>query len=206
MQGITNAYWLNSDAESQPARRLPQVDSDAAKKPFKLDPVMMIGGGLLAVGAIGSLIGVIFFSVFGAKAWNDMQEETRRNVGSIASGISSDLNTITTGQGPSHSQAPQRASAEAPPARRPPSDSGPTIKTFRLEVGKATFRLQKNGWNELKVECNNGLIAETRWRPNPADEFGYDIAEPTVNQTTNRLAVMILLRGIIANYMNGKYD
>lgn len=79
---IANPYWLNQDT---PANANTAADPAKIKKPFKLDPVMLIGGGLLGIGGLGALFGLLYFTVFSANAWNDMQEETRRNIDAISS-------------------------------------------------------------------------------------------------------------------------
>lgn len=60
--------------------------------------------------------------------------------------------------------------------------------------------------SHIKVECNNGLTIDADWKRNALNEFGYDIYEPEVNITSNKLSVMILARGVIASYLNGEYD
>jgi len=56
------------------------------------------------------------------------------------------------------------------------------------------------------VECNNGLTIDADWKRNALNEFGYEIYEPEVNITTDKLSVMILARVVIASYLNGEYD
>jgi hypothetical protein len=82
----------------------------------------------------------------------------------------------------------------------------PKTKTVRLEVGEATFTLKPGGWSHVSVVCDNGLVASAEWRPNSANQFGYEIGEPKVNRNVNQMSVMLLLRRVIANYLNGEYD
>ena len=77
-----------------------------------------------------------------------------------------------------------------------------------IEAGSATITDRGTDSGEishLKLKCNNGLIINADWKRNPYNEFGYDLYEPTVSEDTNRLAVMLLVRGVIANYLNGYY-
>lgn len=77
-----------------------------------------------------------------------------------------------------------------------------------LEVGKAIITdrgVENDQTSHLNLKCNNGLIIDVDWNRNPYNEYGYDIYEPTVSEDTNRLAVMITVRGVIANYLNGRY-
>jgi hypothetical protein len=83
--------------------------------------------------------------------------------------------------------------------------TGAQTKRVQLEAGVATFTINRNGPHHLHVVFNSGLIADADWKENSLNDFGYDIYEPQVSQVTNKLALMIMLRGIIANYLNGKY-
>ena len=60
--------------------------------------------------------------------------------------------------------------------------------------------------SSVEISCNNGLIIKADWRRDPNTELGYSIYEPTVSRTTNHLAVMLLARGVIVDYLNGEYD
>ena len=82
----------------------------------------------------------------------------------------------------------------------------PRVKKVRLKVGIATITDDLSGTSHVCVECNNGLVIDADWRRNVANEFGYDIYEPSVNQDYNRLAVMTTARGVIAAYLRGEYD
>jgi len=80
-------------------------------------------------------------------------------------------------------------------------------KIVRLQAGKATITDKKsNGTSHVKIELDNGLVIDADWERNSFNDFGYDIGEPTINRTTNRLAIMVTARTVIANYLNGKYD
>jgi len=84
--------------------------------------------------------------------------------------------------------------------------TGKKVKTVQLKVGKATITDARSGTSHVRVECNNGLVINADWKRNGANEFGYDIYEPSVNQDTNRLVVMMTARGVIAAYLRGEYD
>lgn len=84
--------------------------------------------------------------------------------------------------------------------------TGKKVKTVHVKVGKATITDAGSGVSHIRVECNNGLVIDADWKRNPANDFGYDIYEPSVNQDYNRLAVMMTARGIIAAYLRGEYD
>jgi hypothetical protein len=80
-------------------------------------------------------------------------------------------------------------------------------KIVQIGVGKATITDKKgNGKSHVKIECNNGLVIDADWERNSFNDYGYDIYEPTINMTTNRLAVMLTARGVIASYLRGEYD
>ncbi len=80
-------------------------------------------------------------------------------------------------------------------------------KIVQIGAGKATITDKKgNGHSHVKIECNNGLVIDADWKRNRFNDYGYDIYEPRVNRTTNKLAVMITARGVIASYLRGEYD
>jgi len=83
--------------------------------------------------------------------------------------------------------------------------TGKKVKTVQLKVGTATITDARSGTSHVRVECNNGLVINADWKRNGANEFGYDIYEPSVNQDTNRLVVMMTARGVIAAYLRGEY-
>lgn len=84
---------------------------------------------------------------------------------------------------------------------------GPKVVEFDAKVGHVIITdREEKGPSHLKIECNNGLVVDADWKRNAGSEFGYDIYEPEVNKTYNRLAVMLIARGVIANYLNGKYE
>jgi hypothetical protein len=113
----------------------------------------------------------------------------------------------TTSDTPSQPATPQRSQSNGStsPSGLFGSVTGSETKRYVLEAGVATFTINRNGPHHLHVVFNSGLIAEADWKENPLNEFGYDIYEPQVSQDINKLALMIMLRGIIANYLNGKY-
>lgn len=82
-------------------------------------------------------------------------------------------------------------------------------KVKRVSVGIGTVIITDNGYsevNQVRIECNNGNVLSSQWRRNAANKFGYDLEEPTVTETTNRMTVILAIRNTIANYLNGKYD
>ena len=84
--------------------------------------------------------------------------------------------------------------------------AGKKVKKVKLSAGDATITDDVDGMSHIKVECNNGLSIDADWKRNALNEFGYDIYEPEVNITTDKLSVMILARVVIASYLNGEYD
>ena len=84
--------------------------------------------------------------------------------------------------------------------------AGKKVKKVKISAGDATITDDLDGISHIKVECNNGLTIDADWKRNALNEFGYDIYEPEVNITSNKLSVMILARGVIASYLNGEYD
>jgi hypothetical protein len=86
---------------------------------------------------------------------------------------------------------------------------GGCAKVTKVEIGagKATITDRgDDGLSHVKIECNNGLVIDADWERNPYSDFGYDIYEPTVSETYNRLSIMITARGVIANYLKGEYE
>ena len=106
-------------------------------------------------------------------------------------------------QAEENAQAPDSVSSGS---AVPDTVSSAKVKRVSLEVGDATITDDEDGISHVKIECNNGLTIEAKRKRNPYDEFGYDIYEPTVNQDYDRLAVMTIARGVIANYLNGEYN
>jgi hypothetical protein len=84
--------------------------------------------------------------------------------------------------------------------------AGSQVKRVQLGAGTAVFTINRSGPHHLQMNFNSGLVANADWKENPFNDFGYDIYEPTVSETTNRLALMIMLRGIIASYLKGEYN
>ena len=85
--------------------------------------------------------------------------------------------------------------------------TGAKVKKVTITAGDATITDREgDGLSHLKLECNNGLVIDVDWKRNPLNDFGYDIYEPEINMTYNRLAVMMLARGVIASYLKGEYD
>ena len=84
--------------------------------------------------------------------------------------------------------------------------AGKKVKKVKLSAGDATITDDVDGMSHIKVECNNGLTIDADWKRNALNEFGYEIYEPEVNITTDKLSVMILARVVIASYLNGEYD
>ena len=81
------------------------------------------------------------------------------------------------------------------------------VTKVTVKAGDVTITDREgDGLSHVKIECNNGLVVDADWERNSANDFGYDIYEPEVNRDTNRLAVMILARTVIANYLKGEYD
>ena len=84
--------------------------------------------------------------------------------------------------------------------------AGKKVKKVKISAGDATITDDVDGMSHIKVECNNGLTIDADWKRNALNEFGYDIYEPEVNITFDKLSVMILARVVIASYLNGEYD
>ena len=81
------------------------------------------------------------------------------------------------------------------------------VKTVETDVGNV--QITDKGDNDLShvtIKCNNGMVIDADWRRNSYNEFGYDVHEPSVSETYNRFAVMVTVRSVIANYLNGNYD
>ena len=84
---------------------------------------------------------------------------------------------------------------------------GPKVTRVTVQAGDAVITDREDtGLSHLKLTCNNGLVINCDWKRNSYNDFGYDIYEPSVSRDYNRLAVMLIARGVIANYLNGKYD
>lgn len=99
VKGVSNAYWLKAESGHAAVQAPARTNSAKSSKSSKVDPVMLVGGGFLGIAGIGLLTGMIFFSISGAKAWNEMQDETRRNVEAIADQFGSDLSGgLSTGK------------------------------------------------------------------------------------------------------------
>ena len=75
-----------------------------------------------------------------------------------------------------------------------------------VKVGEVTIIDDLNGLSSVEIQCNDGTIIKAKWKRNSANDFGYDVDEPVVNRTTNRLALMIVVRSVIANYLKGNYS
>jgi len=104
-------------------------------------------------------------------------------------------------------QAPKQSHIENDSYQTPNKTYSTARKTTRVTItaGDVIIVDDKNGISSVEIQCNDGTIIEADWERNSTNEFGYNIYEPTVNKTTNRLAVMILARKVIANYLNGEY-
>ena len=90
-----------------------------------------------------------------------------------------------------------------------PLISGPKITEVTVQAGeiKITDHEEYGSWCDLHMRCNNGLIIECQFKRNPLNfDFGYDITEPTVNMSYNKLAVFVTARGVIKNYLDGNYN
>ena len=84
---------------------------------------------------------------------------------------------------------------------------GPKVTRVSVQAGDAVITDREDtGLSHLELTCNNGLVINCDWERSSINDFGYDIYEPSVSRDYNRLAVMLLARGVIANYLNGKYD
>ena len=84
--------------------------------------------------------------------------------------------------------------------------SGKKVTRVQVKAGDVTITDDEDGVSHVKIECNNGLVIDADWKRNSANEFGYDIYEPEVSETYNRLAVMMMARGVIAGYLRGEYN
>lgn len=81
------------------------------------------------------------------------------------------------------------------------------VTTVETDVGKVRITDKgDDGLSHVTIECNNGLVIDADWKRNSYNEFGYDVYEPSVSEAYNRFAVMMTVRGVIANYLNGNYD
>ena len=88
----------------------------------------------------------------------------------------------------------------------PRDKQSPGIHRIEVGVGKVIITRKAQGLSHINIRCNNGLIIDADWRVNLANDFGYDLYEPEVSETTNRMAVMMTTRGILAAYLRGEYD
>ncbi|MFM8495837.1 MAG: hypothetical protein ACKOEM_09980 [Planctomycetia bacterium] len=88
----------------------------------------------------------------------------------------------------------------------PRNKQSPGIHRIKVGVGDVIITRKAQGLSHINIRCNNGLVIKADWQVNPLNDFGYDLYEPEVNQTTNRMAVMMTTRGIIAAYLRGEYD
>jgi len=86
------------------------------------------------------------------------------------------------------------------------SNIGTDRIVVEIEAGTATITDNPSGTSHVNIACNNGLVIDAHWERNEYNKFGYDIYEPEVNMDYNRLAVMVLARGVIAEHLNGGYD
>ena len=84
--------------------------------------------------------------------------------------------------------------------------AGAKVKKVRIKAGDATITDKEDGLSHVTIECNNGLVIDVDWKRNRYNDYGYDIYEPEVNRDYNRLAVMIMARGVIASYLRREYD
>jgi len=84
--------------------------------------------------------------------------------------------------------------------------TGKKITRVEAKVGKITITDDEDAVSHVRIDCNNGLQIDADWKRNPANNFGYDIYEPTVNRDENRLAVMMSARMVIAAYLRGEYE
>ena len=84
--------------------------------------------------------------------------------------------------------------------------SGKKVTRVQVKAGDVTITDDEDGVSHVKIECNNGLVIDADWKRNSANDFGYDIYEPEVCETYNRLTVMMMARGVIAGYLRGDYD
>ena len=80
-------------------------------------------------------------------------------------------------------------------------------KKVDTELGKAVIKESSFGKDFLKVTCNNGLVIEADWESSTNESgFGYDLIDVRVSEDFDEFTVYLIVRGIIANYLNGEYD
>lgn len=84
--------------------------------------------------------------------------------------------------------------------------TGKKLTKVTVEAGDVVITDDEDGISNVEISCNNGLIVNADWKRNPSNDYGYDIYEPTVNMDYNRLAVMVIARSVIANYLRGEYE
>ena len=84
--------------------------------------------------------------------------------------------------------------------------SGKKVTRVQVKAGDVIITDDEDGMSHVKIECNSGLVIDADWKRNSANDFGYDIYEPEVSETYNRLAVMMMARGVIAGYLRGEYE
>ena len=84
--------------------------------------------------------------------------------------------------------------------------TGKKITKVTIEAGDVVITDDEDGISNVEISCNNGLVIDADWKRNSSNDFGYDINEPEVNMDYNRFAVMIIARGVIANYLRGEYE
>jgi len=88
----------------------------------------------------------------------------------------------------------------------PRDKQSPGIHRIDVKLGKVIVTRKAQGLSHIQIRCNSGLIINADWKLNPVNDFGYDLYEPEVNETTNRMAVMMTTRGVLAAYLRGEYD
>jgi hypothetical protein len=88
----------------------------------------------------------------------------------------------------------------------PRDKQSPGIHRIEVKLGKVIITRKAQGLSHIQIRCNSGLIINADWKLNPLNDFGYDLYEPEVNETTNRMAVMMTTRGVLAAYLRGEYD
>ncbi len=118
------------------------------------------------------------------------REQFRNGVQNMASGINNrDGDQVATG-------AQQIRTA---------TSNGIRVKRVKVEIGDITITDDRSGISHVKIACNNGNVIEADWERNSFNDFGYDVYKPTVTMDTNRLAVMVIVRKVIVNYLDGNY-
>jgi len=226
---VGTEYWNNvtqglasQDAEQKSARRkLEKTEKKASggKNPHANRQLYeFLVAGVVVVLLVGVLIsgglflaGGLLLGTSGSEP-EQISDRAKANRKELKNGIDRAAQFLSGAPPiPNRSDQESRVSStgETSSESQPSSGVSPTGKTVRIPVQMGMVIITDNGYleiNQVRIECNNGNVLTSQWRRNAANKFGYDLEEPTVTETTNRMAVIFAIRGAVANYLNGKYD